>query len=236
MKGLLTVFSLALLLGSAAISAAAQSQFDQHSVTGNSDDLETYVKLFGGLTFDSKFRNIEGTQGATGVTAKSLSLKSSALYGIKLGVFPTQPVGLEVEAFNSTPHSKQQAVTVTGPGGSVSGTLTGIDNRVTVLAFNIIGRYPGGVLQPYIGVGPALFFVRSIAAGRNASDTTIGFNAQAGLNVRFGRRWGVFGEYKYNWAKFRFDNIANFGAPVNEIGLKGIYSNNAIVAGVNWYF
>jgi opacity protein-like surface antigen len=184
----------------------------------------------------ARFRNIEGTGGASSLSSSKLGLASSVLYGIKFGVFPWRPLGLEVEAFNSTPHSRQQNITFRGPGGSVSTTLPGINNRVTVLAFNAIIRYPGDWLQPYIGMGPGIFFVRSRGWGESVSDTTVGFNAQAGLNVRLGQRWGVFGEYKYNWAKLRFDNLADVGAPVGQIGLTGIYSNNAIVAGVSWYF
>ena len=176
------------------------------------------------------------TGGANQISPSRLGLTSSVLYGIKFGVFPWRPLGLEVEAFNSTPHSKQQNVTFTAPGASVSTSVPGIHNRITVLAFNAILRYPGSWLQPYIGMGPALFFARAKNAGVSASDTTVGFNAQACLNVRLGQRWGVFGEYKYNWAKFQFDDIATVPAPIGKVVLNGIYSNNALVAGVSWYF
>jgi opacity protein-like surface antigen len=236
MKRLLTIFSAALLLGSAAISHAQYSGLDPYYVKGNTADLETYARLFGGVTFDGRFRNLEGIGGVSGVSINKVGLTSTVLYGGKLGVFPWRPLGLEVEAFTSTPHSKQQqGITFTAPGASVSTTLPGLHNRVTVLAFNLIGRYPGKRFQPYIGMGPAIFFASAKNGGATSSDTALGFNAQAGLNVRLGQRWGVFGEYKYNWARLHFDNIANL-PPINQIGLTGIYSNNAIVAGVSWYF
>jgi opacity protein-like surface antigen len=233
MKRLLVFLPLAALLGSAAISHAGG--LDPYYVKGNTTDLETYAKFFGGGTFDGRFRNIEATGGASFVDISRLALTSSALYGIKLGVFPWRPLGLEVEAFNSTPHTKQQNVIFTAPGASRSTTLPGFNNRVTVLAFNLIGRYPGKMFQPYIGMGPGLFFLRVRDAGGTESDTTVGFNAQAGLNVRISQHFGVFGEYKYNWAKVQFDHVANVPA-VGQVGLRGIYSNNALVAGVSWYF
>ncbi|HEY3197847.1 MAG TPA: outer membrane beta-barrel protein [Nitrospirales bacterium] len=231
MKRLLTFLPFALLLGTAAISAAAQTQIDPYHVTGNTVDLETYAKLFGGATFDGRLRNLQFTGPSAGISASPLALKSSLLYGIKLGVFPWRWVGMEVEAFHSTPHTKQQTAIIRQAGTSISGTVAGIDQRVTVLAFNAIVRYPGRILQPYIGIGPALFFARVKDSTGSDSDTTVGFNAQAGLNVRLGQRFGVFGEYKYDWAQFTYGS----GNSV-QLGLKGVYSNNALVAGVSWYF
>jgi hypothetical protein len=86
MKGLLTVLSLVLLLSSAAISAAAQGSFDPSHTKGiGVQNLETYVRLFGGVTFDGRLRNIEGTGGLTGLSISRLGLASSVLYGGKFG-------------------------------------------------------------------------------------------------------------------------------------------------------
>jgi len=157
---------------------------------------------------------------------------------MKLGVFPWRWVGLEVEAFNTNTHTKQQVETFNLPVGfgSVRKTLPGIDERVTVLAFNAIVRYPGSQFQPYIGVGPGLFFMRSKLGTASVSDTTVGLNAMAGLNVRIGKHLGIFAEYKYDWARPHFENLYDLGVPNGNIGFKGIYSNNAIVAGVGWHF
>jgi len=231
------------IVGTASLSQAFQPDHrgigtDPYYANGPGTNLETYAKVFGGGTFAGRFRDLEVTGAGRGLSQNNLALTSSFLYGMKLGVFPWRWVGLEVEAFNSTPHSKQQVETFNLPVGfgSVRKTLPGIDERVTVLAFNAIVRYPGHQFQPYIGVGPGLFFMRSKLGTASVSDTTVGLNAMAGLNVRIGKHLGIFAEYKYDWAKPHFENLYDLGVPNGNIGFKGIYSNNAIVAGVGWHF
>ena len=210
---------------------------DPYYANGPGTNLETYAKLFVGGTFAGRFRNIEATGAADGLSANNLPLTSSFLYGVKLGVFPWRWVGLEVEAFNTSTHTKQQAETLSGPGGfSTSASLSGIQERITVLAVNAIVRYTGNRFQPYIGVGPGLFFMRSRLGTESVSDATVGVNAMAGLNVRVTEHLGVFGEYKYDWARPHFENLYDLGSPNGHIGFKGIYTNNAIVVGVGWHF
>jgi len=230
------------IVGTAGLSQAYQPDHrgigtDPYYANGPGTNLETYAKVFGGVAFAGRFRNIEATGVANGLSANTLPLTSSFLYGMKLGVFPWQWVGLEVEAFNTSTHTKQQTEVLTGPSGfSTSATLAGIAERVTVLAFNVIARYPGKQFQPYIGVGPGLFFMRSRLGTESVSDATVGINAMAGLNVRITEHLGLFGEYKYDWAKPHFENLYDLGRPNGHIGFKGIYSNNAIVVGAGWHF
>jgi len=230
------------IVGTASLSEAFQPDHrgigtDPYYANGPGTNLETYAKLFGGATFAGRFRNLEATGGATNLSAHSLALTSSFLYGMKLGVFPWRWVGLEVEAFDTSTHTKQQAETFTLPAGTTTTrTLPGIDQHVTVLAFNTIVRYPGSQFQPYIGIGPGLFFMRAERGADSASDRTVGLNAMAGLNVRITKHLGIFAEYKYDWAKPHFDNLYNLGAPNGHVGFRGVYSNNAIVVGVGWHF
>ena len=230
------------IVGTAGLSQAYQPDHrgigtDPYYANGPGTDLETYAKLFVGGTFASRFRNLEATGGATNLSANSLALTSSFMYGMKLGVFPWRWVGLEVEAFNTNPHTKQQAETFTLPAGTTtSRILPGIHQRVTVLAFNTIVRYPGKQYQPYIGIGPGLFFMHSELGAESASNTTVGLNAMAGLNVRVTKHLGIFAEYKYDWARPHFDNLFDLGRPNGHVGFKGIYSNNAIVVGAGWHF
>jgi opacity protein-like surface antigen len=230
------------IVGTASLSQAFQPDHrgigtDPYYAKGPGTDLETYVKVFGGVTFAGRFRNLEATGGATHLSEDSLALTSSFLYGMKLGVFPWRWVGLEVEAFNTSTHTKQQAETFTLPANTTtSRTLPGIDQRVTVLAFNTIVRYPGKQYQPYIGIGPGLFFMQSDLGAASVSNTTLGLNAMAGLNVRVNEHLGLFAEYKYDWAEPHFDNLYDLGRPNGHVGFKGVYSNNAIVAGVGWHF
>ena len=119
------------------------------------------------------------------------NLADAGVYGGKLGHFfgdRMNWLGVEMEAFNTTPHVEQQ------------GPLPGRHFRVTTLAFNLIGRLKFGCemktergeeerkvekerefcrLQPYAGVGLGVFFANlSNNNGNSLSD-----NAVPGLNV-----------------------------------------------------
>ena len=73
---------------------------------------------------------------------------------------------------------------------------------MTVAALNVILRWPGERFQPYIGAGPGVFFVDASNSLGSTSDTKLGFNGLAGLKVFLTRNVGLYGEYKYNNAKF----------------------------------
>ena len=93
---------------------------------------EMYVAGQVGVTIPNKATNIEGVDSAAGLNLSDLSLHNSVMYGAKLGYYfeSMKWLGVETEVFNSTPHIKQQDVTVSGPGGSASVTLPGQDLRV----------------------------------------------------------------------------------------------------------
>ena len=92
---------------------------------------ETYIAGFGGSTFGGKFSNVEGPGGGN----LGGNLADAGVYGGKLGHFfgdRMNWLGVEMEAFNTTPHVEQQ------------GPLPGRHIRVTTLAFNLIGRLKFG--------------------------------------------------------------------------------------------
>jgi hypothetical protein len=89
-----------------------------------------------------------------------LKLATSAMYGLKLGYYldTLRWLGIEGEIFNTNPHVKQQTETLTPPSGpSLTGTTSGSYLTVLTLATNVVVRYPGESLQPYIGVDPGSF-------------------------------------------------------------------------------
>ncbi|WP_447976814.1 outer membrane protein [Candidatus Nitrospira bockiana] len=213
---------------------------------------EWYVAGFGGYTFGHAFNNVQGTNG---MLFGDVDLKNSAVYGGKLGYFFHDRwswLGVEVEAFNSTPHLKRSAI---GPGA---------DLRVTTLAFNVIarGQYDCRTdrdqratrpteaearrghlytdhhfcrLQPYAGVGLGVYFASldgGLTGGRSVSDNAVpGFNGLAGLRYYFTEHVAAFAEYKYNRATFTFDNAV--GA---TNGLQGDYSVSHVVGGLSFHF
>ena len=96
---------------------------------------ETYVAAFGGYTFGGKFSDVEGTGLLSGANLGDRNLADSGVYGGKIGHFfgdRMDWLGVEMEAFNTTPHVEQQ------------GPLPGSHFRVTTLAFNLIGRLKFG--------------------------------------------------------------------------------------------
>ncbi|HKO30754.1 MAG TPA: hypothetical protein VJU54_06425, partial [Nitrospiraceae bacterium] len=81
----------------------------------------------------------------SGSTITDQSLKTSILYGAKVGhYFKSVPwLGIEGEVYNTTPHIKQQSITFSTPSGPVGSVeLPGVDFRVLTLApLNLTLRY-----------------------------------------------------------------------------------------------
>lgn len=209
---------------------------------------ETYVAAFGGYTFGGKFSDVEGTGLLSGANLGDRDLADSGVYGGKIGHFfgdRMDWLGVEMEAFNTTPHVEQQ------------GLQPGSHLRVTTLAFNLIGRLKFGCeaktertesrtegairyetryerefcrLQPYAGVGLGVFFANLSNNGTSVSDNAVpGFNALAGVRYYFTERIALFGEYKYNWAALELTN-GGIG------GFQGDYRANHVVGGLSFHF
>jgi len=177
-----------------------------------------------------------------GSTMSDRALKTSALYGAKLGYFFPQArwFGIETEVFNATPHIKQQFTTVTVPPGAVMGgtataNVSGDHFRVLTWApLNLVFRYPNTRLQPYVAVGPGIFFanVESTFTGfeGSQSSTKIGLNTQVGLRYFMTRHVTVFGEWKYNHARFTFEET------VPQFGFNATYNMHLVAFGIAYHF
>jgi hypothetical protein len=75
---------------------------------------ELYVAGFGGYTIGDGFDDVEGTGSLSSINLGDIDLKNSGVYGAKVGYFMPRRLnwlGLEVEAFNTTPHLKETALT-----------------------------------------------------------------------------------------------------------------------------
>jgi hypothetical protein len=89
-------------------------------------------------------------------------------------------LGIETEAYTTTPHLKSQVVQVTGPLGTQNIMIQGKHLRVTTLAFNLIARYPAKRVRPYAGAGLGIFFL-GVPGIEKDLDTAPGLNVFAGL-------------------------------------------------------
>ena len=204
---------------------------------------ETYVAGQLGLTLPSIGKgltdtDVTGIASGFGVTTTDQSLKTSILYGAKLGhYFQSVPwLGIEAEVYNTTPHVKQQSVTFSGPSGPVGSVeLPGVNLRVLTFApFNITLRYHKTRLQPYIAVGPGIFFARikdpSLTSDNTQSSTELGLNAQVGLRYYITRHFTVFAEGKYNHVRF------NFAETPNLFGFDSTYNMFHLAFGLSYNF
>ena len=169
-----------------------------------------------GVMFPQPLTGVERTSGPSvvfpaGTKITDHKLATSAMYGLKRGYYldNLRWLGIEGEIFNTNPHVKQQTETLTPPSGpSLTGTTSGSYLTVLTLATNVVVRYPGESLQPYIGVGPGIFFARNHfstgAAESSTATTQLGLNALAGLRYLATEHAAVSIEGKYSHAQLNF--------------------------------
>lgn len=206
------------------------------SFTAVPGQAETYVAGQVGVTLPQDASNVElSNSAAPGVTfsLSDLELQTSVMYGAKLGHYfnSMKWLGVETEVFNTTPHVKQQSVTVNG---APFGVLTGAYLRVLTWApINLVARYQFGQLEPYVGVGLGLFFanLKDAQTGESTSSTAPGLNTQVGLRYRVTNNVAIFAEWKYNRASFKFDQT-----PTAFSNIDADYSVNNVVFGVGYHF
>ncbi len=102
------------------------------------------------------------------------------------------------------------------------------DLRVTTVAFNVLARYPGEIVQPYLGVGAGAFYFSSSSGPVQGRQWVPGLNVLAGFKVFVTDEWGVFAEGKYNYA-----TISTFDP---TFGVSGAYSVFHAVGGIAYRF
>ena len=196
---------------------------------------EFYIAGQVGATFPQDFSVDEAGGLPTGETLSNLRLKDSVVYGGKLGYFfpRLEWLGIETEAYTTTPHLKSQVVQVTGPLGTQNIMIQGKHLGVTTLAFNLIARYPAKRVRPYAGAGLGIFFL-GVPGTEKDLDTAPGLNVFAGLRFLVTSKVAVFAEYKFNRVTFDVDSVNLKG--LGKIGLEGDYQVHHLVAGISFHF
>lgn len=207
-----------------------------------------YVAGQMGVSLPNSFSNVDNINlssfgGTTNAKSSDIDLKTSLMYGAKAGYYfdslkwQNFNLGVETEVFNTTPHSKQQSVTLTdGILGTGPADLSGANVRVLNWApVNFVVRYQMGQLEPYAGVGMGVFFARikDGETGESSSSTNVGLNTQLGLRYLVTKNMSLFGEWKYNRASFDFSE----SSPTQAAGgFKGDYSAHILAFGVGYHF
>jgi opacity protein-like surface antigen len=121
--------------------------------------------------------------------------------GARIGYFFIPYLGFAVDVSHYQPDGKF--------GGGGAGFK--FDSRVTALSFDLMGRlpllvsnnFPHGRLQPYLTVGPGIYFSRIRISptppfGSKDSDSSAGIKVGAGSTWMFTRNIGLFGEYRFS--------------------------------------
>lgn len=80
------------------------------------------------------------------------------------------------------------------------------DARITALSFDAMLRlplltskeFPSGQLQPYVTLGPGVYFTDAKGAGLTASDTTAGVKAGVGAAWMLNQVVGLMAEYRFS--------------------------------------
>jgi opacity protein-like surface antigen len=169
----------------------------------------------------------EGT--ATGRTFSTFGQQTSFLYGAKLGYYFQRYkwLGVETEAYSSTPNVKEQNINSNFGTTRSGGQLI----QMTTWAMNVVIRHTGwGQFQPYAGAGLGLYFAN--LNGINTTNNWVpGANAIVGGRFFMTKQAALFVEYKFNYAAFRFDNALGAGAH-----LDANYTANIAVAGLSYHF
>jgi opacity protein-like surface antigen len=190
---------------------------------------EWYVAGQAGLAIDGTLQDSNVTSptlggGVTSARVSDLDLMNSPLYGAKAGYFfqSRHWLGFESEVFRTQPHITQQTVIGGIPGRAFADTLPGTRVNLTTWALNIIIREPSlsESLQPYGGIGPALFFASASSGTSSSMIVSPGVNLIAGARYFLTPQWAVFGEFKYDLATVHFNSIkGDYSAQIFTFGV-----------------
>ncbi len=198
--------------------------------TSTPANAEWYVGGQVGIVWPDDLKDVEGVGSAKGIELSDSDLKNALGYGMKVGYFFPDYMdwlGLQFEVFTSNPHIKQQSVTATTGGSSVSlGTVDGSHLRIITPAVNVIFRFPGYSIEPYLGPGIGAFWAHLSDSAGSDNDIAPGVNALGGFRFYVNEEVALFTEYKYNYTKFKFTD-SNF---------KATYSSHSFFGGLSYHF
>ena len=158
--------------------------------------------------------------------------------GIKFDIYPwftKKIVGAEIEAFGLG-GSVRAPRTTSGTGTTqAQGSLIAITTM-----YNLMLRYPGETVQPYIGVGAGsstgILYNANIQSGNvglsgTSGDLAFAYQFLGGVRAFVTKKLFLFGEYKYFVTKYSWDSE---GAGNQRIKLD--FQTQIVSGGVGWSF
>lgn len=190
-----------------------------------------YVGLFMGYVIPSDLEVEEA-----GSPSTDLSLDNSYSLGIKAGyIIPQAPyIAVELE-YNYNFAADVDTQVVTSPEGSIN--VTGDDVKVSALMANLLFRYPGDWIRPYIGFGIGWAWGEFKLTGTagpetitvDESDNDWAWQFLLGVNFAFAKNWSADIGYRYFAAEnFSYSDLGD------NVDVK--YKNSTILVGINYHF
>jgi len=193
---------------------------------------ELYLAAQGGYQFPQDLSDVRGTGSFQGARSNDLDLNSQAAFGIKIGRMFTggfRWLGLEFDYSHSDADIVAQRVTASAPILGITqqnGRTPGVGLSVNHMTANLIVRYPGSQIQPYVGVGGGLGL--SVLRTTPESETVVYpvFNVFIGMKVFVTKHVAFFTEYKHARATVEF----------SDNHFEGDLRTNWLMAGLAWHF
>lgn len=194
---------------------------------------EWYVAAQAGAQVPQDLSNIQGTGSFTGVTSNDLNLRTQFAYGVKAGYFFSQEewswLGAEFEFYHSDANIERQGITATAPilgATQQNGFTPRVGLTTNNMVFNVILRYPGERVQPYVGVGGGLghSLLRTAPSDQTAFYPVL--NMLVGVKFLVTNHVGLFTEYKHT------SGTPHFSETQFEADLR----TNWFMAGVAYHF
>ena len=120
-----------------------------------------------------------------------------------------------------------------------TGTFGGVHQRMIIWDMaTLMFRYPGYRLQPYVGIGPALYFATlkgpDAPPGQSAT-FNIGLNAEIGARYYITRSWALFGEGQYHRARLGYTSNDDKDK-ADPFGFRATYSALTFNLGISYHF
>jgi hypothetical protein len=201
---------------------------------------EFYAAGLIGYNFPNRLSDVRDAQNSS-VHLSPLNLQNNLLYEGKIGyycppVWEQVRIGGELSVSFTNPNIKQQDTTISFPGGSVTGPLTGSHMRLWTFSYHFLLRWDGlgnvvpalKDISPYGGIGPSIGWFRIADDTGSGASTTLGYSAVYGL------RWQTPIEHVGAWIEGSHRSYSpTFG---KDVQLKGDYSDNSVKVGISFYW
>jgi opacity protein-like surface antigen len=213
---------------------------------------EWFADLYGGgaYTVRSDLTLVIGSpSGPADHVFHEVKWNRSAVLGARAGYWFAPRFGIGLDIFHFNANIPAQTVQTTIQGATAPATLQAMEFSTTAFAFDVLrfryplevnAEFPGGRLQPYAALGPALFRTRVRNTGNSelttarVTDTALGYKAGAGLSWQLTKRAALFGEYRYT--HFRAEPVLRGTITSARVPMRSDIDTHHLLGGVSFSF